>query len=40
MITSKLPPYFGGLGYYSNKSINEPDLLLYCDGDTTLDSTH
>lgn len=33
MITSKLPPYFGGLGYYANKSINEPDLLLYCEGD-------
>lgn len=34
MITSKLPPYFGGLGFYANKSINDPSLLLYCDGDT------
>ena len=34
MITSKLPPYFGGLGFYANKSINDPSLLLYCDTDT------
>ena len=41
MITSKLPPYFGGLGYYANKSINEPNLLLYCDSDTGTGSiTH
>ena len=41
MITSKLPPYFGGLGFYANKSINEPDLLLYCDSDTGTSSiTH
>ena len=34
MITSKLPPYFGGLGFYANKSINEPSLLLYCDAES------
>ena len=38
MITSKLPPYFGGLGFYANKSINEPSLLLYCDGDSGINN--
>ena len=39
MITSKLPPYFGGLGFYTHKSINEPDLLLYCEGDSGVNNS-